>query len=148
MSKDTNLATQETLGGILAAKDVSRLTEGFHRDVVDHDPAPDQAPGVEGIQQFWTEFFTAFPDVTLEADPIVADDEHVTAVFTISGTHTGPFQGHPGTGNAFTVRGIQVARFDEDGLIVERWGSTDQAGLMQQLGLADDPETSDDADQG
>ena len=69
MSKDTNLATQETLGGILAAKDVSRLTEGFHRDVVDHDPAPDQAPGVEGIQQFWTEFFTASvcPELTSRA---------------------------------------------------------------------------------
>lgn len=147
MSREKNLATQEALGGILESRDVSRLTEGFHRDVVDHDPAPDQAPGVEGIQQFWTDFFTAFPDVALEADPIVADDEHVTAVFTISGTHTGPFQGHEATGNTFTVRGIQVGRFDEDGLIVERWGSTDQAGLMQQLGLADDPATDGDDDQ-
>lgn len=147
MSREKNLATQEALGGILESRDVSRLTEGFHRDVVDHDPAPDQAPGVEGIQQFWTDFFTAFPDVTLEADPIVADDDHVTAVFTVSGTHSGPFQGHEATGNTFSVRGIQVARFDDDGLIVERWGATDQAGLMQQLGLVDDPDTADDDDQ-
>lgn len=147
MSREKNLATQEALGGILESRDVSRLTEGFHRDVVDHDPAPDQAPGVEGIQQFWTDFFTAFPDVTLEADPIVADDDHVTAVFTVSGTHSGPFQGHEATGNTFSVRGIQVARFDDDGLIVERWGATDQAGLMQQLGLADDSDTADDDDQ-
>ena len=33
-------------------------------------------------------------------------------------------------------RGIQVGRFDDDGLLVERWGATDEAGLMQQLGLA------------
>ena len=60
----------------------------------------------------------------------------MTAVFTIKGTHTGPFQGHQATGKSFTVRGIQVGRFDDDGLLVERWGATDEAGLMQQLGLA------------
>jgi predicted ester cyclase len=136
MSKENNLKTQELIGQILTARDVDRLGEGFHADVVDHDPAPDAPAGVEGIKAFWSEFFTAFPDVDLAVETLVADDDHVTAVFTISGTHTGPFQGHEPTGKTFTVRGIQVGRFDDDGLLVERWGATDEAGLQQQLGLA------------
>ena len=136
MSKENNLKTQELIGQILTARDVDRLGEGFHADVVDHDPAPDAPAGVEGIKAYWSEFFTAFPDVDLAVETLVADDDHVTAVFTISGTHTGPFQGHEPTGKSFTVRGIQVGRFDDDGLLVERWGATDEAGLQQQLGLA------------
>lgn len=136
MSKEKNVATQQRLGEILTAREIDRLGEGFHADVVDHDPAPDAAPGIEGIKAFWTDFFTAFPDADLTVETLVADDENVTAVFTISGTHTGPFQGNEPTGKSFTVRGIQVGRFDDDGLLVERWGATDEAGLQQQLGLA------------
>jgi len=32
------------------------------------------------------------------------------------------------------VRGVQVARF-ENAKMVERWGSSDEAGIMKQLGL-------------
>jgi predicted ester cyclase len=136
MSKEKNLATQQLLGEILTAREIDRLGEGFHAAVVDHDPAPGAPAGVEGIKAFWRDFFTAFPDADLAVETLVADDENVTAVFTISATHTGPFQGHEATGKSFTVRGIQVGRFDDDGLLVERWGATDEAGLMQQLGLA------------
>jgi predicted ester cyclase len=40
------------------------------------------------------------------------------------------------TGKRISVRGIQVGRF-ENGMLVERWGSTDQLGLLQQLGVVD-----------
>lgn len=135
MSKEKNLQTQELLGEILTAKAVSRLGEGFHRDVHDHDPVPGAPAGLAGITEFWSGFFAGFPDASLTPETIVADDDQVAAVFTITGTHTGPFQGFEATGRTFTVRGIQVARFDGDGLIVERWGSTDQATMLQQLGL-------------
>ncbi|BDZ49152.1 hypothetical protein GCM10025867_13930 [Frondihabitans sucicola] len=136
MSKEQNLTTQEKIGEIITARDVSRLGEGFHRDVVDHDPVPGASAGLAGIQEFWSSFFEAFPDLDLQVETLVADDTQVAAVFTVSGTHTGPFQGHEPTGKSFSVRGIQVGRFDDDGLLVERWGATDQATLMQQLGLA------------
>ncbi|GAB3398790.1 ester cyclase [Schumannella luteola] len=134
-SRDRNLTAQERLGEILAARDAQALTEVFHDDVVDHDPAPDQAPGSAGIVGFWTEMFTAFPDLEAAPQTLVADDESVTVALTISGTHTGEFQGHAPTGRRFSVRGIQVGRFD-DGRLVERWGATDEAGMQQQLGLA------------
>jgi len=134
MSKDKNVKTQELLGELLTNREIDRLGEGFHENVVDHDPAPDAPAGIAGIKQFWSTFFTAFPDAALEVETLVADEDQVTAVFTITGTNTGPFQGNEPTGKSFKVRGIQVGRFDEEGLLVERWGSTDEAGMLQQIG--------------
>ena len=135
MSAEQNQQAQERLGEILEARAFERFSEVWAEDVVDHDPGPDQAPGLDGIVAFWQDFTTAFPDLSLEPDPLVVTDDFITAVFTIRGTHTGPFQGHEATGKAFTVRGIQVSKF-RDGKIAERWGATDEKGLAEQLGLA------------
>jgi steroid delta-isomerase-like uncharacterized protein len=134
MTKDINVQVQQRLGEIIEARDLDRFGEVWAADVVDHDPAADQAPGIEGIRAFWSEFLSAFPDLKLEPQILTADDDSVSAVFTITGTHTGDFQGHGPTGNTFEVRGIQVAKF-RDGKIVERWGSTDEKGLAEQLQL-------------
>jgi steroid delta-isomerase-like uncharacterized protein len=138
MSKDQNTAAQERLGEILDQRAFDRFPEVWAADVVDHDPAPDQAPGLQGIVDFWTSFASAFPDFTATPEALVADDDHVSVVLTLSGTHSGDFQGHAPTGKSFTIRGIQVARF-EDGKIVERWGSSDEKGLSAQLGLEPKP---------
>ncbi|MBA2420765.1 MAG: ester cyclase, partial [Thermoleophilaceae bacterium] len=39
------------------------------------------------------------------------------------------------TGKQIEVRGLQTARF-EDGKIVERWGATDELGILKQIGAA------------
>jgi hypothetical protein len=36
------------------------------------------------------------------------------------------------------VRGVQILKF-ANGKLVERWGSSDQLGMLQQLGLAPSP---------
>ena len=52
-----------------------------------------------------------------------------------SRTPTGDFLGHAATGKRFTVRNVQVMGF-RDGKACDRWGSTDELGILQQLGLA------------
>jgi predicted ester cyclase len=136
MSREQNIQAQSRLGEILAAKEVDRLHEVFHENVVDHDPAPGQAAGIEGIVQFWSGFFAAFPDLSIDLESLVADDDSVVVTLTVTGTHSGPLMGIEPTGRRMSVRGIQVGRF-EDGMLVERWGSTDQLGMLQQLGIVD-----------
>lgn len=132
-ARQRNLEAQERLGEILASGDLDRLAEVFAADVVDHDPAPDQAPGVAGIIDFWKTFTTAFPDLQVTPKVVSADDEHVTAVLELVGTHQGDFLGHAATGTRISTRGIQVGRF-EDGRLVERWGASDELGILQQIG--------------
>jgi predicted ester cyclase len=134
MSKEDNIRVQSLGGPIAEARDWDRLGEVFAPDFVDHDPAEGQAPGLPGIQAYWKGFAAAFPDFVLAPEVLSADDEYVTIVATVSGTHTGEFLGHAPTGRRFSVRSIQTTKF-ADGRVVERWGSSDEYGLMRQLGL-------------
>ena len=78
---------------------------------------------------------TAFPDAHLEPLVNVVDTDKIAFAYTLTGTHQGEFHGIPATGKRIEVRGLQIGRF-ENGQIVERWGSTDELGIMQQIGAA------------
>lgn len=133
MSREANIAAQEHLANNINDGNIDSAVETFAEDAVDHDPAPGQGPGREGFRTFWKTLVSAFPDAHLEPAHLVADDDHVVVALTLSGTHEGEFQGVQPTGKRIEVRGVQVGRF-ENGQIVERWGSTDQLGIMQQIG--------------
>ena len=133
MSKDANIAAQEHLAGNLNAGDVDTAVEAFAENAVDRNPADGQAPGREGFRGFWSTMLTAFPDAHIEPAHLAADDEHVTVAYVLTGTHQGDFQGLAPTGRKIEVSGVQLARF-EDGKIVERWGSSDELGILKQLG--------------
>lgn len=132
MSRDANIASQESLAENINAGNIDAAVESFAENCVDHDPAPDQGEGREGFREFFTALTTAFPDAQIEPAHLVADEEHVCVAYTLSGTHQGEFQGISPTGNRIEVRGIQIGRF-EDGKIVERWGSSDELGILKQL---------------
>ena len=133
MSKEDNVAAQEHLAGNINSGDVDTAVETFAEDAVDHDPAPGQAPGREGFHAFWTTITTAFPDAHIEPRHEVVDDDHVVVAYTLTGTHEGEFEGIAPTGRKIEINGIQIGRF-EDGKLVERWGSSDELGIMKQLG--------------
>ena len=135
MSRDANIAAQEHLAEHLNAGNVDVAVEAFAEDAVDRNPAPDQGPGRAGFHAFWSTMLTAFPDAHIEPAHLAADDEHVTVAYTLTGTHKGDFQGIAPTGRSIEVTGVQLARF-EAGKIVERWGSSDELGIVRQLGAA------------
>jgi steroid delta-isomerase-like uncharacterized protein len=135
MSREINSAAQEKLGQIVNAGEFDRLGEVFAPDVVDHDPAPGQGPGPEGFRTFFTALTEAFPDAHLDVDALAADEDFVTIAYRLTGTHEGDFHGVAGTGTKIEARGVQLARFNGEGQIVERWGSTDELGILTQLGV-------------
>ena len=133
MARQDNITAQERMGKAIASGDLDVFDEIMAPDVVDHDPAPDQGPGPDGFKGFFTTMRTAFPDLQVEVDHMVADDENVAIAYRVVGTHQGEFQGIAPTGRRVEARGVQLARF-EDGRMVERWGSSDEKGLVAQLG--------------
>jgi len=132
MSREDNIAAQEHLAENVNAGNIDAAVESFAEDCVDHDPAPDQGPGTEGCKQFFTTMRTAIPDLHVEVEHLVADDENVASAYRITGTHQGEFQGVAATGRCIDARGVQISRF-VDGKVSERWGSSDEAGIMNQL---------------
>ncbi|WP_375399146.1 ester cyclase [uncultured Amnibacterium sp.] len=110
------------------------LDRKFVPGFVDHDPAPGQPEDGSGLAWYWGRFAESFSDIEREVVETIATPEHLITVMNLTATHTGDFLGHAATGKRFTVRNVQVAKF-VDGRMSERWGSTDQLGILQQLGL-------------
>lgn len=133
MSKEQNVQTQKRFGGAVNSDNLSDLHELMTPNVIDHDPAPNQGPGPQGFISFFKQFRAAFPDLSIGVEHMVADEENVSIAYTITGTHRGEFLGVPASGRRISARGVQIARF-EDGLIAERWGSSDQLGILEQIG--------------
>lgn len=118
-------------------KDESIPTEQkFTPDFVDRDPADGQPEGGDGLAWFWERFGESFSDVDVQNIETVATPEHLVTVAEVTGRHTGEYRGHAATGKSFAVRMVQVFRF-EDGRAAERFGSTDELGILEQLGLID-----------
>jgi steroid delta-isomerase-like uncharacterized protein len=76
----------------------------------------------------------AFPDLKMNVDLIVAENDLVAVRWTARGTNTGTGNGLPATGKSVTATGQATFRF-VDGKIAEEWASGDTVGIMKQLGL-------------
>ncbi len=134
MSREANIATAKKMGEAINSGRLQEFHQIFTPDVVDHDPAPDQGKGPDGFIGFFTQFRRAFPDLKIAVDHMLADEENVAIAYTVTGTQQEAFQGIPSTGKKIKARGMQIARFNSDGKIKERWGSSDELGIMQQIG--------------
>ena len=136
MSKQANIATTKKMGDAVNSGRLEEFHDIFAPGVKDHDPAPDQGDGPEGFIKFFTQFRSAFPDLKIAVEHMTSDDDSVAIAYTVTGTQDGPFQGIPATGKKIKARGVQIAKFNSNGKITERWGSSDEAGIMQQIGVS------------
>ncbi len=144
MTREANIATQERAAAHLNAGEIDAAVDAlFAPEAIDHDPAPGQPAGREGFRAFFHQLAAAFPDAHLEPATMSADEDTVCLAYTLTGTHKGLFQGIEPTGKQISVRGLQIGRF-ENAQIVERWGSTDELGIMRQLGVLQPPPGSDE----
>ena len=106
-------------------------------NVVEHQQQPGVAPdaaGPELVKQIARFFRSAFPDLHIAVDDLIAEGDRVAARLTIAGTHQGEMLGIPPTGKRVEVSSIDIIRF-EDGKAAEHWGETDILSMMQQLGV-------------
>jgi len=100
---------------------------------INHNAPPGMPPGPEGIKRVFTMFRSAFPDLNVTVEDMVAEGDKVVARLTLRGTHQREFMGLAPTGKQVTLSVIDIARI-AGGKIVERWGVEDMLGLLQQLG--------------
>lgn len=133
MTKAENKKAQEQFGEAINSGNLEKLRDLVAQDVKDHDPAPNQGPGPQGYIDFFTMMRNAFPDMKVDVEKMVADEDNVAFAYTLTGTHKGDFMGVDGTGTPIKIRGMQISRF-KDGKMVERWGSSDELGILKQIG--------------
>lgn len=109
------------------------IDEIFAADFVGHTPGSPDIHGPEDDKQYVTIYRTAFPDMQLTIEDMIAEGDKVAVRWTFTGTHKGELMGIPPTGVQVTMTGISIGRF-AGGKFVEGWDYGDALGLMQQLG--------------
>jgi len=134
MSKETNIAAQKKFGEAINTGDFETFNELVAENSIDHDPAPGQIPGPKGYADLFGKLRAAFPDMKVAVEQLSADDDTVSFAYRVTGTHKGEFLGIPASGNTVNFRGMQISKF-KDGKMTERWGSSDELGILQQIGV-------------
>jgi hypothetical protein len=106
---------------------------------VNHDPAePAELRALRGpevIKRTVSLYRTAFPDVRITVDDVVAAGDKVVLRWHSQGTHRGELAGLAPTGAHGSVTGISIDQW-KDGKVVETWSEWDNLGLARQLGAA------------
>ena len=120
---------------LINSGDIDGLGRQLADDFVEHDEAPGFPPTKAGTVQYFKMLLTAFPDLRMNVEDVIASGDKAVARVQVSGTHKGEFMGMPATGKSAAVNLIDITRFGDDGLAREHWGVVDQLALMQQLGV-------------
>jgi predicted ester cyclase len=132
----------------MATGTLADLERVVHPDAVNRE-AGDEPPAcaTPGPAGFWATaqwLRTAFSDLTFEIHEVVEAGDLVVVHNTMSGRHTGDFEGWdkgeikvvmPPTGREFASTQSHWMRF-RDGLVVEHWANRDDFGTAEQLGWA------------
>ena len=108
-------------------------------DLVEHqDFGPNHAGGGEGVRAVITSLRRAFSDFHLQIEDMAVSGDTAWARLTATGTHDGPFMGHPPTGRRMRATVFDVIRV-VDGRMVEHWGVPDRLNVLYQLEILPRP---------
>ena len=90
--------------------------------------------GRDAFRQSLIELYAGMPDFAIEFESARAGDDHLVMEWTMTGTHTGDWEGLPATGGSISIRGISIAEI-EDGRITRNRDYYDSYLFLVQLGV-------------
>lgn len=93
---------------------------------VNDDPPAVGRAAITGVVH---SFMTAFPDLRVAMNDLLARGDEAEYHWTFTGTNTGP----QGTGKSVRISGLERWRLGRDGLIASSLGSFDAANYRRQL---------------
>ena len=131
MSEDNKAKMRQFYEEVVQKGNFAMLDELAAPHFVDHNPAPGQAPGAEGIKQFFTAMRAAVTGLRVSVDHVIAEGDKVVAHVSMRGKHTGELMGIPPSGKEVVMRVSDIVRI-ENGKAVERWGVEDMSGFVSQ----------------
>jgi steroid delta-isomerase-like uncharacterized protein len=119
-------------------QDLDAVEDLLASNYVRHDANFPDVDGPTAQLEFIAAVFRAFPDLHVQAEQLIAQDDHVAVRVSLGGTHQGDFVGVPATGRKVRFESMEVFRLD-GGKVAEQWVVMNALGLFQQLGAIPTP---------
>jgi predicted ester cyclase len=122
----------------IARADDAALRAYFTEDYVFHGPGRDLS--FDQLSGYFASLRSAFTDLRLVREQIIADGNFLAARTTFSGDFTGLFTYSPigpvePTGQHLEWEVIGTFRYQDDGRLAEEWVQTDYRSLLTKLGV-------------
>jgi predicted ester cyclase len=92
-----------------------------------------EVKNLQGVKDFSAAAYSAFPDIRITIEDMVAEGDKVVYRGSARGTHQGEFMGIAPTGKQISFTSTVVSRI-ADGRFQEDWESLDLLNVLQQLG--------------
>jgi steroid delta-isomerase-like uncharacterized protein len=112
--------------------DLSRIDDQLTDDFVDHSMPHGTPKGPASVKAWLAQLKTAFPDLQVVTEDVVAEGDRVAVRATWTGTHSAEIFGAPATGRKITFSGAVFWRIAGERM-TERWAFLDTPSLMRQL---------------
>ncbi len=128
-TEDNKVLARRVYEETINQRNLAVLDELYVPDFLYHG-ASRTIQGVEALKQALLLYFTAFPDLRITIEDLIAEGDRFVVRFTYRGTHKGDFMGIPPTGKQIAVPGIGIMRV-VNGKVLEEWVNQDP---MPQLG--------------
>jgi predicted ester cyclase len=122
--------------GAIARRDLDAALACWRAGGIDHLAPVGELQAPDGMREYFTALFTAFPDFRYEVLALVANREQAAIRWRATGTFTGgPFTGFLPNGATLEAEGCDLLRVDADGLIVRNDSYWDDAAVARSIGL-------------
>lgn len=133
-STDQNKTTARRIAEELwTKKNAHVIDEIFSPNYTMSTPDGEQK-GPDGYRKFFNTYTTAFPDLTMHVNDIIAEGDKVTLSFTVRGTHKGRLKDLDPTGKKVDVSGLVLATFS-NGKVTREVTVWDTLRMAEQLGM-------------
>jgi steroid delta-isomerase-like uncharacterized protein len=129
-AQDNQALVRRYLEEVINQGKLDAIDELVASDYQGHGTGAPEVKGSEGLKQRLTQLRTAFPDVHITIEDMVASEDKVATRTTFKGTHKGEYLGIAPSGKAVTATGIWIMHI-ANGKIKESWLA---GNLLQQLG--------------
>jgi predicted ester cyclase len=95
----------------------------------------DSGKTVELFKKYLTALFSGFPDLHVNIEHILAENNFVLVFLNFIGTHKGEFNGRPSTNKPITIRSADLYRIENDKIV----DVVDRLDLLKQTGAMGSP---------
>ena len=107
MSDENKALTRRFIDEAFSNGNLAAVDELVTDDYVDHSPAPDIPADKAGLKQLIEMFRSAFPDLTVTVEDMVAEGDKVAVRVVTRGTHQGELIGLAATGRTVTINDVR-----------------------------------------
>lgn len=139
MSEAENLQLVEQMIAAVNSRSLDRYSQCIDAAFVqESELAPGPVRGPQGARQMVHTLLSAFPDLRIEVEQMLASGNYVVVRARLTGTHNGHYAGAAPTHQSVSWRGCNVVEI-RNGKAIRSRIYADNASLLEQIGAISIP---------